>query len=559
MAITLLAPEYIFGRAVVNLRSCVFHTPQLEDLAFKDGVPWSRYHTCLADMGGFVLTFPRSAGETEGASEHVVDSDEVGNGEGNREESKAPSLPHVAVVPLSPIDLGNGSPGTPGLQSENRLSSPNCRRRDSSFDFPTVDLEAGVIVSPAPHVPFSRASSSSYFSSAADSAIGTASPTPEVIVPSCQDKTAYNGKSVSRAFMSGKDWGESLIRRTRLRYIERKTQRYGPIVWRPHPHLSSLSKTLISSVITTTSGTSTLSEPLALPPGMNKHQLVRALVTLEGDVTPLCAAQLLEARRLGLVSRLPYVTEAMVCDRDKGDTLVKLAAVWQTGWLVLDLIVRQASGLPSSPLEIMVLAFAALALLIYLINWFQPKDVQTPFYIYGARLPTAEELHALAILTPKAHGLWPGVFDNKHIPSVDARKGYYQATRIWGTGMVWSGMVFGSLHLVAWNCAFPSVGEMWAWRGAALVTTAWPSMPGVLGWMVSMLQQWRERAVGPGGDTAMRKKRIRRFWQTVALPILIGPLFCARVFVLVEAYRSLYYLPPESFVTTWTSNVPRFG
>lgn len=552
MAITLLAPEYAFGRAVVNLRSCLFHTPQLADMALQDGVPWSRYHTCLADMGGFVLAFPSPAGEEQNLSKVGVDRNGVGIEGKITEERKAPSLPHVAVIPLSPIDLGIG-PQTPRHYGGNSLPSPDHRNSDSSFSGTTADIEAARVASTKIHARFSVASSnfSPYVLSAADSAIGMASLAPEVAARG-QDKTAYHGKSTFRGFLSGKDWGEALIRRTRRRYIERKTRNYGPIVWRSHPDLVTLSKTLISSMAATS--TESTSSAYALPPGMNNDRLVRALVTLEGDVIPLCAAQLLEARRLGLVGRLPYVTEAMVCDRDKSDTLVKLAAVWQTVWLVIDLVVRQTSELPSSPLEIMVLAFAALALIIYIINWFQPKDVQTPFYIYSTRLPTAEELHALAILTPMAHGLRPGVFDNKHIPSINAREGYYQATRVWGTGMAWSGMVFGSLHLAAWNCTFPSVQEKWLWRASALVTTAWPSIPGVLGWAVSMLQRRLE-----SHQRHVSRTTIRRFWQAVALPILLIPLFCARVYVLVEAYRSLYYLPPESYITTWTSNVPRFG
>lgn len=202
----------------------------------------------------------------------------------------------------------------------------------------------------------------------------------------------------------------------------------------------------------------------------------------------------------------------------------------------------------------MVLAFAALALLIYLITWFQPKNVQTPFYICVERLPTAEELHTLAVHAPKSHGLLPGIFINGHIPSVNAREGghYYHGTRIWGSGMVWSGMVFGSLNLAAWNCSFPSPTEKWLWRGAALVTTVWPIIPGVIGWVLGLLK----RRFGSGHFS---RGRIRHFWQLLALPALLIPLLCARLYILVEAYRSLYYLPPESYITTWTSNVPRFG
>lgn len=555
MIITLLAPESAFGRAVVNLHSCLSHTTKLEELALEDGVPWSRYHTCLADMGGFVLTFPRSAVEETQPSDIDTDSHDAGVDEEDRNGNKPPSLPHVAIIPLSPINLGPVTPGTPGCYGANRLSSPSHRYSATSFGCGTVDIEAGSLVSSPRYTRLSRANSNSSTGSSSlstrSSTTGTIDTSPRVIISS-QDKTMYHGTSTSRAFLTGKDRGEGFIRNARLRYMERKARNYGPVSWNPHPDLVALSKTLIASITTTSSTSSAGDSPL--PPGMDKSHLIRHLIALEGDATPLCAAQLIEARRLGLVNHLPYVTEAMVRDRDKGDTLVKLAAVWQTVWLLIDLAVRQAAGLPSSPLEFMVLAFSVLALLTYLLNWFSPKDVQTPFYISSTRLPTADELRTLAILRPHANGVCPGSFANWSMPSVDARDGgYYRATRVWVGGMAWSGMVFGSLHLLAWDFAFPTVAEKWLWRAAALMTAVWPLIPGMFGWLVAMLQR------GFGRSGRLNRAAVRVFLQATMVPVLVVPLLCARLFLLVEAYRSLYYLPPESFVTTWTSNVPRFG
>lgn len=329
MVITLLAPEYVFGRAVVNLRSCLFHTTQLADLAYQDGVPWYRYHTCLADLGDFVLTFPQQpAGEQGQKSELGMDCGDANTDEKARKEPKAPSLPHVAVIPLSPIRLEpipSTSPG--GHRSNSPMPSPDHRCSHHSFGRQTIDVEAERAVSPASISRPSRASSNS--SSDSDSQFPSATDT----IAACSTASAetwYEGESIPGAFISGKDWGEALICRRRTLYIDRETRRYGPIMWRPHPTLVALSKRLITFVTDTNNADSTTRQLPSLPPGMNKCHLVRSLIALEGDTAPLCAAQLLEARRMGLVSRLPYLTEPMVRDRDKGDTLVKLAAVWQT-------------------------------------------------------------------------------------------------------------------------------------------------------------------------------------------------------------------------------------
>lgn len=555
MTITLLAPESAFGRAVVNLHSCLLHTPQLEELALQDGVPWSRYHTCLADMGGFMLTFPRPV--EDGGRQHEMNdgNQDIGvDGEiGGR--NKPPSLPRVAVVPLSPINLDHTSWASPGHHGGNRLSSPGHQYNETLFARGSIDIEAGSLVSSPPHARLSCASSTA---SSSSSSLSTMSPPTadltEMSRPS-QDKTMLHGTSLSRHLFSGKDLGESPIRTACLRHIERATRHYGPVAWNPHPDLVALSKMLIASM-TNTSGTSPhTKEPTALPLGMVKVHLIRHLIALEGDATPLCAAQLVEARRLGLISRLPYVTEAMLRDRDKGDTLVKLAAVWQTIWLAIDLAARQAAGLPSSPLEFTVLAFSVLALQIYLLNWFAPKDVQTPFYVPSTRLPTADELRTLAVLRPHAAG-WqcPGSFANWCMPSVDARQqGYFRGARVWVAGMAWSGMVFGSLHLLAWEFTFPTVAEKWLWRAAALMTTVWPLIPGMLGWVTAMLR------LRVGSNGLLSRANVRAFWAVTMVPVLAVPLVCARVFLLVEAYRSLYYLPSGSYVTTWTADVPRFG
>jgi hypothetical protein len=36
-------------------------------------------------------------------------------------------------------------------------------------------------------------------------------------------------------------------------------------------------------------------------------------------------------------------------------------------------------------------------------------------------------------------------------------------------------------------------------------------------------------------------------------------LVIARLFIIVEVFRSLYYLPPENYVNTWATNIPHFG
>jgi hypothetical protein len=62
MLITLIGPEFIFGSAAAAWYSARRNTPDMQQVAEEDGVPWSRVHTSFADIGGFVLRFHNDDG-----------------------------------------------------------------------------------------------------------------------------------------------------------------------------------------------------------------------------------------------------------------------------------------------------------------------------------------------------------------------------------------------------------------------------------------------------------------------------------------------------------------
>ena len=57
MLLTLIAPEYVLGKAFSDLLSARRHLPEYEKFAETDGVAWSKGHTFLANMGGFAIDF----------------------------------------------------------------------------------------------------------------------------------------------------------------------------------------------------------------------------------------------------------------------------------------------------------------------------------------------------------------------------------------------------------------------------------------------------------------------------------------------------------------------
>jgi hypothetical protein len=56
MFVTIIAPEYILGKAVADLYAAHQSKKEMQECAIKDGVEWSLTQAFFANMGGFVLT-----------------------------------------------------------------------------------------------------------------------------------------------------------------------------------------------------------------------------------------------------------------------------------------------------------------------------------------------------------------------------------------------------------------------------------------------------------------------------------------------------------------------
>ncbi|KAI9782805.1 MAG: hypothetical protein M1839_004556 [Geoglossum umbratile] len=69
MFITLLAPEFLLGKAVVERLSAKCSYEKIRHWAEIDGVDWSVAHSYLANMGGFVIQFEENTALAEGTND----------------------------------------------------------------------------------------------------------------------------------------------------------------------------------------------------------------------------------------------------------------------------------------------------------------------------------------------------------------------------------------------------------------------------------------------------------------------------------------------------------
>jgi len=268
----------------------------------------------------------------------------------------------------------------------------------------------------------------------------------------------------------------------------------------------------------------------------NPFKWLANLRALCGDRWSLDARQLALARELHIIDKLPHMTEEEIEDLNKGDIFVKFLAVSQISWLSIQLITRVSRRLPTTQLEIVTLAFAVISVITYVLLYSRPKDVQTVREIDACRYPTPGELSQIAEAGPDV-----SIFRRDiSIPNT--------STPITGKNdlslsIAASLAVFGGLHLLAWNYEFPTQIEKTLWQASAIVTIA--AMPLVYA-LFSIPEHHRFASY-------------HDVFMLLTIFGLLGALFAARAFILVQIVRSLAYQPPETFRATWAANVPHVG
>ena len=257
---------------------------------------------------------------------------------------------------------------------------------------------------------------------------------------------------------------------------------------------------------------------------------------LQGNIWVLSAAQITKARNLGIIDRLPNLSEDELADKNKGNLLLKGLAILQIIWMVIQLIWRWREDKPASQLEVMTLSFAVCAIIIYALVWSRPQGVETPTIIQGNRV-SKEDMRSLAQI--ESDVLW---FKRVLYTMPNNINHSPLAT---GFGFEIGSILFGILHLFAWNFKFPTEVERTLWRVSSFVTFLAPVAFVVVCVPIDMILD------SVFGTRLINTSSFKLLLNLIALVYIV-----ARLFLLVESFRSLYFLPADVFVTTWASNIP---
>jgi hypothetical protein len=276
------------------------------------------------------------------------------------------------------------------------------------------------------------------------------------------------------------------------------------------------------------------------------------VAVLSGNLWVLNSLQLYLARKFGIIKRLPRVSMEEIDDKNKGDAAVKLLALLEVAWLIIQLIVRHIRRLPSTQLEIMTLAFAGSTFVIYILLWYKPQDAMVPVYLAADSDPTRQQLQEIAQKRSAntfgfqfSKGRAPfWIPDNSVHDSGHKYRDFYFDVGV-GAGAV----LFGSLHFLSWNQHFPTAAERLVWRICLCLTVGVPPLFLALSWTTIRITHFKGRWL---------------FWYNVGVLLvayMLLPLVyvLARSYIVVEVFRTLAFLPAAAFVATFTAEIPHLA
>jgi hypothetical protein len=184
------------------------------------------------------------------------------------------------------------------------------------------------------------------------------------------------------------------------------------------------------------------------------------------------------------------ITEDVIMDKSKGDTIAKLLVVMQTSWFMIQCVSRVAEGLPVTNLELTTLGHTVFVSVMYFFWWKKPLDVRYPIILRTRRRRNRD-----------VAGEVSGADTSSTLPLIEnstSRREYnYQLSwrvrlgsslpdriSIWlhrGSGgwlvlafFVIASVTFGIIHCLGWNSHFLSHAEQTLWRISAVITVALP-------------------------------------------------------------------------------------
>lgn len=293
---------------------------------------------------------------------------------------------------------------------------------------------------------------------------------------------------------------------------------------------------------------------------------------------------ILSAIDCGMLPPEPPITEEEILDKSKASIFARLVAIWQIVWFIIDVVTRLVRGRPIAQLEVGVTGLAMLAVVTLCCYLDKPKGVNVATRISFEILPDHKSLFARILSNDYAcgHAITPASRERdternylnawKRLDLLDytntsrgqsfvkevmahlsvgisrwqVREEKMEKTLVFAAAFA---LPFGAVHVAAWNAEFPTVADQWLWRISALVSMVVLLLMVIVWVSLSLRIEFDILSPDIWNPTATNAV----YWFS-----LICYMF-ARGILIVEMVRCMLFLPPEAYVTSWTTNVPHFG
>ncbi|KAH8807157.1 hypothetical protein F5884DRAFT_730769 [Xylogone sp. PMI_703] len=277
-----------------------------------------------------------------------------------------------------------------------------------------------------------------------------------------------------------------------------------------------------------------------------KSNEVDTLLEDDYDFFPIAvnSAQLCLLISNGLIE-FPSISEDEIRDKSKGDFVVKGLALCQVSWLIIQLLVRNIKDLSSTQLEIAVFGFAICTFVTFLLWFKKPKDVTTPTTIFVDGLEPHIRKQIIRLSFGGSIKVFLGIKDKERplsatIPNdmlhVDSEitPGFSFGV----SGFYLGAIIYGVCHCIAWNFTFPTHVEQILWRTSSVLLSVLPILPPLIYATVMIID----------AET-----------NFILTPVLMSGTYIlyilCRLYIIVEMFRGLLYLPPSAFIATWSGSI----
>ena len=160
------------------------------------------------------------------------------------------------------------------------------------------------------------------------------------------------------------------------------------------------------------------------------------------------------------------ISKAAIDDKSKADILVRLLAIVQILVLLVSVLSRAILNLPITQLEIIATAFSVISIATYAVKVPKPKDVYEPMRLIGTQ-PLPQHSRDLDL----GFSCFRDVILSRYMTfPTRVRNSNYRpdSLNLLMLLVAIGSAIFGGLHCMAWNFAFPSRVEKWLWRTSSL-------------------------------------------------------------------------------------------